>query len=129
MVLGVIMTAVVGYVTFDTVDSDLEVNLGGEYSDFEFAVSGRLDTNSSIRRRSDGIAIDGGFQGCTVDCSSGSTHRNLCLDDRIVKVQEYISSNWVTVLEVAFIAATSTGMRVNVITANANLPVLVKART
>lgn len=123
------MTSVAGYVTFDTVDSDTEVTLGAAYTDFEFVVSGLLDTNSSSRRTSLGVAINGGFQGCTVDCSNGSNHRNLCLDDRIVKVQEYVSSSWVTVLEVQFIAATSTGFRANVITANSNIPVLVKARS
>lgn len=123
------MTAVAGYVTFDQVDSDIEITLGAQYTDFEFEVSGLLNSNSSTRRTSRGVAIDGGFQGCAVDSSNGSNHRNLCLDDRIVKVMEYISSNWVTVLEVAFIANTSTGFRANVITANANIPVLVKART
>lgn len=122
------MSGVAGYVTFDEQDSDIEITLGAEYNDFEFVASGQLDTNSSVRRTSEGVAL-GGFQGCTVDCSNGSNHRNLCLDDRIVKVQEYVSSSWVTVLEVAFIAKTSTGFRVNVITANANIPVLVKART
>lgn len=122
------MTSVAGYVTFDQVDSDVEITLGDEYTDFEFVVSGLLDSNSSVRRTSQGVAI-GSFQGCTVDSSNGSNHRNLCLDDRIVKVQEYVSSSWVTVLEVAFIAPTSTGFRANVITANANIPVLVKARS
>lgn len=120
--------SVAGYLTFDQQDSDLEYDLGGTFTDFEFHVSGKLDVNSSVRRRSDGVAIHGGFQGCSVDCSNGSNHRNLCLDDRIVKVQEYISSSWVTVLEVAFIAGTADGFRANIITENADLKVLVIAR-
>jgi len=122
------MTATAGYVTFDEQDSDIEVTLGAAYNEFEFVVSGQLDTNSSVRRTSQGVFSDD-TQACTVDCSNGSNHRNLCLDDRIVKIQEYVSSSWVTVLEVAFIAKTATGFRANVITANANIPVLVKART
>lgn len=122
------MSGVAGYITFDQVDSDVEITLGGEYSDFEFLASGQLDTNSGVKRVSNGVAMDGGFQGCSVECSNGSNHRNLCLDDRIVKVQEYISGSWATVLEVAFIAATSTGFRANVITANSNIPVRIVAR-
>lgn len=122
------MSGVAGYITFDEQDSDVEITLGAAFSDFEFIVSGQLDNDSSIRRTSEGIAL-GGFQGCKIDCSNGTNHRNLCLDDRIVKVQEYISSSWVTVLEIEFITATSTGFRVNVITPNENIPVLVKART
>ena len=121
------MSGVAGYVTFDSVDSDLEVELGGEFSDFEFLASGELDDPQSTIFRSEGVAL-GGFQGCDVVSSNGSNHRNFCLNDRIIKVQKYVSSTWVTVLEVAFIASTSIGMRVNVITANVDIPVLVKAR-
>lgn len=119
--------SVAGLLTFDQVDSNAEYELGGEYSDFEFHVSGALDDPSSVRRVSDGVAI-GNFQSCDVDCSNGSNHRNYRLDDRIIKVQEYVSSSWVTVLEVAFIEAYEDGIRVNVITANNTLPVLVVAR-
>ena len=119
--------SVAGYVTFPDQDSDLEVNLGGEYSDFEFLASGMLDTNSSEMYRSEGVAL-GGFQGCDVVSSNGSNHRNLSKNDRIVLVQKYVSSSWVTVLEVEFIAATSTGVRFNVITPNEDISVLIKAR-
>lgn len=119
--------SVAGLLTFDTVGDDLEYELGGEYSDFEFHVSGALDDPSSVRRVSDGVAI-GGFQSCDVDCSNGSNHRNYRLDDRIIKVQEYQSSSWVTVLEVQFVEAYEDGIRVNVITANIGVPAVVVAR-
>lgn len=122
------MSAIAGYVTFDTVDNDLEVTLGGAYTEFEFIVSGELNTTSTVRRTSHGVAI-GTFQGCTVDCSNGSNHRNYCLNDRIIKVQNYTGSAWVTILEVEFKGATATGAKFNVITANSSLMVLIKART
>ena len=121
------MTSVAGYVTFDQVDSELETNLGGEFTDFEFIASGELDDPQTDIARSEGVAI-GGFQGCDFIGSNGSLHRQFCLNDRIIKVQRYISSNWVTVLEVEFLEATSIGFLANVITANVDIPVLVKAR-
>lgn len=122
------MSGIAGYITFDQVDSDIEVTLGDAYTDFEFLASNKLDTTSSDIARSEGVYL-GGNQACDFVGSNGSNHQNLCYDDRIIKVKKYVSSSWVTVLEVAFIAPTATGFRVNVITANEDIPVLVKART
>lgn len=119
--------AVQGTVTFDQVDSDQEVNLGGSYTDFEFMASGEIDSPSGVIRRSQGSWIDD-WQWCEIVSSNGSNHRNYCVQDRVIKVMEYVSNSWVTTLEVEFIAPTSTGIRVNVITANIDIPVLIKAR-
>lgn len=122
------MNSIAGYVTFDSVEAELEINLGGEYTDFEFDVAGYLDTAQSDLFSSRGVAI-GGFQGVQFVGSNGSNHRSLALNDKIVKVQRYVSSSWVTVLEVEFLEPTSIGFKVNVITANVDIPVLIKART
>lgn len=117
----------IGRVTFDQQDSDLELNLGGQYSQFWFQAGCLYDDDESTVQYSEGEVMHGVFQQAKFRSSNGSNHTSGSVPDRCVKLKKRVGTSWVTVLEVEFIARTSIGARFNVITENADYPVTITA--
>lgn len=114
-----------GRVLFNTVDNELELNLGGDYDNFSFEVGGKTNTTESTLQFCLGVGSDE-MQQAMFFSSNGSNHTSGMASDYCILLKKYVSSAWVTVLAVKFVEKTATGAIFDVVTANSDYYVVIK---
>lgn len=98
---------------------------GFDPNELEFTV-GAKNGNSSLLNWCQGDVDSGGSQSCNTFFVNPNTRRSY--SDKVIEVWEHVGSTWTVVLEASFHSFITDGFKLNVVTANSDYQVFVRAR-